>query len=88
MSSTTMVGTRDSEGLRRVEKDVLISKKVKEKAMKLCGNYVQGTTRPTPSLELKMSRCTDFEDCIRGRTVSAAWKCRDQNSAMQKCLIG
>lgn len=42
--STKIVGTGDSEGLRRVEKDVLISKKMKEKAMELCSSYVKGNS--------------------------------------------
>ena len=32
----------DEEGLRHVEKDVLIPKKMKAKAMKLCEKYVKG----------------------------------------------
>ena len=28
----------------------------------------------------------DFEDCVRGRTVSVVWKCRKENKAMQECL--
>ncbi len=40
--SRGIVGKGDSEGLRKVEKDVLISKKMKEKAMNLCGSYVKG----------------------------------------------
>lgn len=38
----TIVGRGDDEGLRKVEKDVLISKKMKEKAMELCGSFVKG----------------------------------------------
>lgn len=38
----SVVGKGDSEGLRKVEKDVLITKKVKEKAMKRCDNFIQG----------------------------------------------
>jgi len=43
-SRKCVVGKGDSDGLRKVEKDVLITKKVKEKAMKLCASAVQGMT--------------------------------------------
>lgn len=38
----SIVGKGDSEGLRKVEKDVLITKKVKHKAMELCNDLVKG----------------------------------------------
>ena len=28
----------------------------------------------------------EFTQCIKGRTVTMAWKCRAQNSAMKECL--
>ena len=30
--------------------------------------------------------CVAFEDCIRGRTVSAVWHCRQENAKMKNCL--
>ena len=30
--------------------------------------------------------CAEFEDCVRGRTVSMVWKCRKENSRMKECL--
>ena len=41
-SAMSALGTGDSEGLRHVERDVLIPKKMREKAMKLCADYVKG----------------------------------------------
>lgn len=38
----SVLGKGDEEGLRHVEKDVLIPKKMKAKAMKLCERYVKG----------------------------------------------
>lgn len=38
----SVIGKGDEEGLRHVEKDVLIPKKMKAKAMKLCQDYVKG----------------------------------------------
>lgn len=45
MSAASVVGKGDEEGLRHVEKDVLIPKKMKAKAMKLCEKSVKGTKR-------------------------------------------
>lgn len=67
MSSDLQRG--DSEGLRHVEKDVLISKKMRSKAMVLCADHVR-----------------EFEECMRGRTVTAVWVCRRQNATMKECL--
>ena len=39
----SVLGKGDEEGLRHVERDVLIPKKMKAKAMKLCEKYVKGT---------------------------------------------
>lgn len=39
----SIVGKGDAEGLRKVEKDVLITKKVKHKAMENCSDLVKGT---------------------------------------------
>jgi hypothetical protein len=39
----SVIGKGDEEGLRHVEKDVLIPKKMKAKAMKLCHDTVKGT---------------------------------------------
>lgn len=39
----SIVSKGDAEGLRKVEKDVLITKKVKEKAMELCSDFVKGS---------------------------------------------
>jgi len=41
-SAMSVLGAGDSEGLRHVERDVLIPKKMREKAMKLCADYVKG----------------------------------------------
>lgn len=41
----SVIGKGDEEGLRHVEKDVLIPKKMKAKAMKLCEKHVKGTKR-------------------------------------------
>ena len=38
----SVLGKGDEEGLRNVEKDVLIPKKMKAKAMKLCEEFVKG----------------------------------------------
>lgn len=38
----SFVGKGDEEGLRKVEKDVLITKKVKYKAMDLCSDIIKG----------------------------------------------
>ena len=38
----SVISQGDEEGLRHVEKDVLIPKKMKAKAMKLCQDYVKG----------------------------------------------
>lgn len=38
----SVIGKGDEEGLRHVEKDVLIPKKMKAKAMKLCHDTVKG----------------------------------------------
>ena len=38
----TFVSKGDEEGLRKVEKDVLITKKVKYKAMDLCSDVIKG----------------------------------------------
>ena len=38
----SVIGKGDNEGLRKVEKDVLITKKVREKAMELCNDLVKG----------------------------------------------
>ncbi|XP_003386007.2 PREDICTED: COX assembly mitochondrial protein homolog [Amphimedon queenslandica] len=57
------------DDLRVVEKDVLIPKIMREKAMKRC------------SAEVK-----EFEDCMRGRTISAVWACQKTNKQMQDCL--
>jgi len=65
----SVLGAGDSEGLRHVERDVLIPKKMREKAMKLCADYVK-----------------EFEDCVRGRTVSMVWACREPNKHMKECL--
>jgi COX assembly protein 1 len=29
----------------------------------------------------------DFIECSRGRTISMAWKCREENDRMSRCLI-
>ena len=39
------VGTGDREGLRKVEKDVVIRKKVKNKAFGMCADLVKGAQR-------------------------------------------
>lgn len=41
-----MVSRGDGERLRKVEKDVLITKKVKHKAMELCSELVKGSSIP------------------------------------------
>lgn len=38
----SIIGQGDNEGLRKVEKDVLITKKVKHKALELCTDLVKG----------------------------------------------
>ena len=38
----SVIGKGDKDDLRHVEKDVLIPKKMKAKAMKLCHEYVKG----------------------------------------------
>ena len=38
----SVIGKGDEEGLRHVEKDVLIPKKMKAKVMKLCHDTVKG----------------------------------------------
>ena len=38
----SVLGKGDVDGLRHVEKDVLIPKKMKAKAMILCADYVKG----------------------------------------------
>lgn len=38
----SFVGKGDEEGLRKVEKDVLITKKMKYKAMDLCSGIIKG----------------------------------------------
>ena len=40
-----IIGKGDEEGLRKVEKDVLIMKKVKEKAFVLCNDLVKGADK-------------------------------------------
>lgn len=82
---SSMIGQGDSEGLRRVEKDVLITKKVKDKAMKLCGDFVKGIMHIYVHVWYPFVRA-EFENCVRGRTVSAAWKCREPNRKMKDCL--
>ncbi|XP_064383132.1 COX assembly mitochondrial protein homolog [Halichondria panicea] len=68
-SSSMGAQGKASQSLRHVEKDVLIPKKMRAKAMVLCQDLVK-----------------EFEDCIRGRTVSAVWHCRKENSNMQNCV--
>lgn len=60
---------REDERLRHVEKDVLIPKKMRAKAMVLCADLVK-----------------EFEDCVRGRTVSVVWACSKENKRMKECL--
>lgn len=43
----SVIGKGDEEGLRHVEKDVVIPKKMKAKAMKLCEKHVKGTNTLT-----------------------------------------
>ena len=39
-----IIGQGDADGLRKVEKDVLIMKKVKKRSFEICGNEVKGTS--------------------------------------------
>ena len=109
--------------LRHVEKDVLIPKKMREKAMLLCADYVKGQSPserntslqtnsyllfllplfvypPSLSSFLHFSSFSppafsppppllsyaEFEECIRGRTVSMVWACQESNKRMKECL--
>lgn len=45
----SVVGKGDKDGLRKVEKDVLITKKMKLKAMDLCGDFVKGKNTASSS---------------------------------------
>ena len=38
-----------------------------------------------PSLPFLLS-CAEFEECIRGRTVSMVWACQEPNKRMKECL--
>ena len=81
----SVIGKGDEEGLRHVEKDVLIPKKMKAKAMKLCHDTVKGIKIILQNL-LKLCIFAEFEDCVRGRTVSAAWHCQKESKKMQECF--
>jgi hypothetical protein len=48
----SIIGKGDGEGLRRVEKDVLITKKVKHKAMEKCADLVKGAHYFVPCIVL------------------------------------
>lgn len=50
--------------LRKVEKDVLIPKIMKEKAMQRCSEYVQGTDSNTQIIFLKRSVLMRFSVCL------------------------
>ena len=41
--TSSFVSKGDEQGLRKVEKDVLITKKMKYKAMDLCSDIIQGS---------------------------------------------
>ena len=88
--SMSVIGKGDEEGLRHVEKDVLIPKKMKAKAMKLCRDYVKGKlcllSRQSQRHIMFVKMFAEFEDCVRGRTVSAAWHCQKESKKMQECF--
>lgn len=35
----------------------------------------------------RANRDAEFADCARGRTISATWKCREQQKAMNGCMV-
>ena len=80
--------------LRNVEKEVLIPKIVREKAMVNCDDLVKGTFSLFKRTHIlinftatfRYSALSAFSQCAKKRTVSVVWACRKENQAMKDCL--
>ncbi|KAJ8712334.1 hypothetical protein PYW07_005176 [Mythimna separata] len=64
------LGDPDDRSLRRVEKDVLIPKLIRDKAKK----------------EKCFKEVADFESCCKESSLLMVVKCRNQNAVLKECL--
>lgn len=65
-----ILGDPDDRSLRRVEKDVMIPKLIRDKAKK----------------EKCIKEVAEFENCCKDSSLLMVVKCRNQNSALKDCL--
>ncbi|XP_039336180.1 COX assembly mitochondrial protein homolog isoform X3 [Saimiri boliviensis] len=79
--------------LRHVEKDVLIPKKMREKARERCSEQIQGQTNFYETLQMsdgfgrifhRISQ--NFTKCCKDSGLLMVIKCRKENSALKECL--